>query len=169
MNRHYDAARFYEKTVLLRQYFDDPALTTDVIVGFPGETQEEFNETYEYLKKIRFFETHIFPYSRRKGTVADRLPGQLTMKEKKERVEKLVKLDDELSLKYRKSKIGKNDRIIVEEVKVIEGREYLVGHTAEYVMCAIEYTNDSIDLIGQYIDVVIEKMLDDNTALAKIL
>ena len=169
MNRHYDAARFYEKTVLLRQYFEDPALTTDVIVGFPGETQEEFNETYEYLKKIRFFETHIFPYSRRKGTVADRLPGQLTMKEKKERVEKLVKLDDELSLEYRKSKIGKNDRIIVEEVKVIEGREYLVGHTAEYVMCAIEYTNDSIDLIGQYIDVVIEKMLDDKTALAKIL
>lgn len=169
MNRHYDSEKFYEKTVLLRRYFDNPALTTDVIAGFPGESEEEFNETYEYLKKIKFFETHIFPYSRRKGTVADRLPGQLTMKEKKERVDKLVKLDDSLSLEYRRSKIGKKDKIIVEEVKVINGVEYLVGHTAEYVMCAIKYTKDSIDLTGQYIDVEIEKMLDEKTVLAKIL
>ena len=161
MNRHYNTEQFYEKTVLLREYFPDCALTTDVIVGFPGETEEEFEETYEYLTKIKFFETHIFPYSRRKGTVADRMPDQLTMNEKKERVSKLLELDAKLSTEFRKSKLGETTDIVVEETKVIDGKEYLVGHTPEYIMCAINTGNNNLDLIGQKAEILLKSMLND--------
>ena len=161
MNRHYNTEQFYEKTVLLRKYFPGCALTTDVIVGFPGETDEEFEETYKYLTKIKFFETHIFPYSRRKGTVADRMPDQLTMNEKKERVSKLLELDAKLSAEFRKSKLGETTDIVVEETKVIDGKEYLVGHTPEYIMCAINTGNNNLDLIGQKAEILLKSMLND--------
>ena len=161
MNRHYNTEQFYEKTVLLREYFPGCALTTDVIVGFPGETDEEFEETYKYLTKIKFFETHIFPYSRRKGTVADRMPDQLTMNEKKERVSKLLELDAKLSAEFRKSKLGETTDIVVEETKVIDGKEYLVGHTPEYIMCAIDTGNNNLDLIGQKTEILLKSMLND--------
>lgn len=161
MNRHYNTEQFYEKTVLLRKYFPGCALTTDVIVGFPGETDEEFEETYKYLTKIKFFETHIFPYSRRKGTVADKMPGQLTMNEKKERVSKLLELDAKLSAEFRKSKLGETTDIVVEETKVIDGKEYLVGHTPEYIMCAIDTGNNNLDLIGQKTEILLKSMLND--------
>ena len=169
MNRHYTVSQFFEKTVLLRKYFPGCALTTDVIVGFPGETEEEFEETYEYLKKIQFFETHIFPYSRRKGTVADRMPGQLTMNEKKERVGRLLELDSKLSREYRESKLGDTDNIIVEETKLIDGREYLVGHTPEYVMVAINGDKNILDLIGQQITVSLENMINDEVVFGRIV
>ena len=169
MNRHYTVSQFFEKTVLLRKYFPGCALTTDVIVGFPGETEEEFQETYEYLKKIQFFETHIFPYSRRKGTVADRMPGQLTMNEKKERVGRLLELDSKLSREYRESKLGDTDNIIVEETKLIDGREYLVGHTPEYVMVAINGDKNILDLIGQQITVSLENMINDEVVFGRIV
>ena len=161
MNRHYNTEQFYEKTVLLRKYFPGCALTTDVIVGFPGETEEEFEETYKYLTKIKFFETHIFPYSRRKGTMADRMPDQLTMNEKKERVSKLLELDAKLSAEFRKSKLGETTDIVVEETKVIDGKEYLVGHTPEYIMCAINTGNNNLDLIGQKAEILLKSMLND--------
>lgn len=165
MNRHYDTKKFYEKTVLLREYFPGCALTTDVIVGFPGETEEEFNTTYDYLTKIKFFETHIFPYSRRKGTVADKMPGQLTMNEKKERVTKLLELDDKLSREYRESKLGETDNIIVEEIKTINGEDYYVGHTPEYVMVALNEDETISKLIGHTVKVNLYKMLTDEVVL----
>ncbi len=168
MNRHYDTKKFYEKTVLLRKYFPGCALTTDVIVGFPGETEEEFNTTYDYLTKIKFFETHIFPYSRRKGTVADRMPGQLTMNEKKERVTKLLELDDKLSREYRESKLGETDNIIVEEIKTINGANYYVGHTPEYVMVALKEDDSLKQLVGHTVKVKLEKMLTDEVVLGII-
>ena len=168
MNRHYDTKEFYEKTVLLREYFPGCALTTDVIVGFPGETEEEFNTTYDYLTKIKFFETHIFPYSRRKGTVADRMPGQLTMNEKKERVTKLLELDAKLSREYRESKLGETDNIIVEEIKIINGENYYVGHTPEYVMVALKEDDSLKQLVGHTVKVKLEKMLTDEVVLGII-
>ena len=166
MNRHYNTEEFFEKTVLLRKYFPGCAITTDVIVGFPGETEEEFNTTYEYLKKIRFFETHIFPYSRRKGTIADKMPGQLTMNEKKERVSKLLDLDAKLSTEFRKSKLGEETDVIIEETKIVNGREYVVGHTPEYIMTALEIEKEPLDLIGQNVPVRLENMLTDEIVYA---
>ncbi|MBO6090255.1 MAG: tRNA (N(6)-L-threonylcarbamoyladenosine(37)-C(2))-methylthiotransferase MtaB [Lachnospiraceae bacterium] len=168
MNRHYDTKEFYEKTVLLREYFPGCALTTDVIAGFPGETKEEFEETYEYLKKIKFFETHIFPYSRRKGTIADKMAGQLTMNEKKERVSKLLDLDAKRSREYRESKLGETDNIIVEEIKTINGANYYVGHTPEYVMVALKEDDSLKQLIGHTVKVKLEKMLTDEVVFGKI-
>lgn len=142
MNRHYNTDVFYEKVCLLRKYFPGCAITTDVIVGFPGETEEEFEATVEYLKKVKFFETHIFPYSRRKGTVADKMEGQLSSKEKEERVKVLLSLDEEISNNYRKEKIANKQRVLIEEKKLIENKEYYVGHTREYVMIAVEGDKD---------------------------
>ncbi len=159
MNRHYDVDAFYDKTVLLRKYFEGCAITTDVIVGFPGETEEEFAETVEYLKKVKFFETHIFPYSRRKGTIADRMEGQLSANEKKERVRILLELDETESKKFRESKIGTETNIIVEETKFIDGREYYVGHTPEYVMAAIDGEELTKEVIGKSLDVCITDIL----------
>lgn len=165
MNRHYDTKKFYEKTVLLRKYFPGCALTTDVIVGFPGETEEEFNTTYDYLTKIKFFETHIFPYSRRKGTIADKMSGQLTMNEKKERVTKLLELDDKLSREYRESKLGETDNIIVEEIKTINGENYYVGHTPEYVMVALKEDGSLHRFVGHTVKVKLKEMLTDEVVL----
>ncbi len=168
MNRHYDSEKFFEKTVLLRKYFKGCALTTDVIVGFPGETEEEFEETYEYLKKIKFFETHIFPYSRRKGTIADKMPGQLTNSVKKERASKLLELDEVLSKEFRESKIGEKTNVIIEETKIFDGKEYFVGHTPEYVFCAIKKTENQADITGEKVSVEITGMLNDETVTAEI-
>ena len=169
MNRHYDTKEFYEKTVLLREYFPGCALTTDVIVGFPGETEEEFNTTYDYLTKIKFFETHIFPYSRRKGTIADKMPGQLTMNEKKERVSKLLELDARLSREYRESKLGETDNIIVEEIKIINGENYYVGHTPEYVMVALKEDDSLRQLIGHTVKVRLDKILSDEVVTGIVM
>ena len=169
MNRHYNTEQFYEKTVLLRKYFPGCALTTDVIVGFPGETEEEFKETYEYLTKIKFFETHIFPYSRRKGTVADRMPGQLTMNEKKERVSKLLELDAALSREYRESRLNATDNIIIEEIKNIDGKNYYVGHTPEYVMVALKEDDSLRHFIGCTVKVKLEKMLTNEVIFGSII
>ena len=169
MNRHYNTEEFYEKTELLRKYFPDCALTTDVIVGFPGETEEEFNTTYDYLTKIKFFETHIFPYSRRKGTVADKMPGQLTMNEKKERVSKLLELDAKLSREYRESKLGETDNIIVEEIKAINGENYYVGHTPEYVMVALREEDSLRQFVGHTVKVKLDKMLTDEVIRGSVI
>lgn len=165
MNRHYDTEKFFEKTMLLRKYFPGCALTTDVIVGFPGETEEEFETTYKYLTGIKFFETHIFPYSRRKGTMADKMSGQLTMNEKKERVSKLLELDAKLSREYRESKLGDTDNIIVEEIKTINGQNYYVGHTPEYVMVALKEEESLSRLIGSTVKVKLKEMLNDEVVL----
>ena len=138
MNRHYTAGEYYEKVEILRAHFDRPAITTDVIVGFPGETEAEFAQTCAFLEKVRFFEMHIFKYSRRKGTAADRMPGQLTESEKQARSARLIQMEAEHSRQYRASYIGKEVEILVEEEKEIDGRKWWIGHTDTYVVCAVE-------------------------------
>jgi threonylcarbamoyladenosine tRNA methylthiotransferase MtaB len=145
MNRRYTAEEYYEKCCLLRKYFKDPALTTDVIVGFPGETEEEFAATREYLEKINFYETHIFKYSRRKGTRAAVMENQVPDEKKTERSNVLLTLDKQNRQAYEDAKMGTTDEVLFEEKVTFDGEEYFVGHTKEYVKIAIpareDYTN----------------------------
>ncbi|MGN0374484.1 MAG: tRNA (N(6)-L-threonylcarbamoyladenosine(37)-C(2))-methylthiotransferase MtaB [Butyrivibrio sp.] len=138
MNRRYTVEEFYEGVQILRRYFDNPAITTDVIVGFPGETEEEFNETVEFLKKVRFYELHVFKYSRRKGTVADRMPDQIPENIKSIRSGVLLAMDEELSAEYRKGYIGRVENVLLEEETVIDGVSYITGFTDSYVRVAVE-------------------------------
>lgn len=142
MNRHYTTGEYYEKVEILRRAFDHPAVTTDVIVGFPQETEEEFSRTQAFLEKVRFFEMHIFKYSRRRGTVADRMSGQLTDAQKQERSARLLKMEKEHSAQYRKLYIGKEEEILLEEKKEIGGRFYWIGHTKTYVKGAFPAQQD---------------------------
>lgn len=137
MNRRYTTAQFYSGVEILRKYFDNPAITTDVIVGFPGETEDEFAQTVEFLEKVKFYELHVFKYSRRKGTAADRMPGQLTEKIKSERSDILLELDDRLSADYRKSYVGKKIKVLTEENVTIDGITYMTGFTDTYVKAAV--------------------------------
>ena len=137
MNRKYDTQEFRECCERLRKYFTEPALTTDVIVGFAGETEEEFAQTVEFLKEIRFYETHVFKFSRRKGTRADRMPDQVPEPVKTARSDVLLKLTGENSRSYRERLIGETVEVLMEEPVEIDGRTYQVGHTREYVKIAV--------------------------------
>lgn len=133
MNRHYSADEFYKNVCIIRKYFEHPAITTDIIVGFPGETKEDFNECREFVQKIKFFETHIFKYSRRKGTIADKMDNQLTDAVKSERSDELEAIEKIHSKEFRDYYLGKEVEVLFEEKKEIDGNSYYVGHTKEYV------------------------------------
>lgn len=148
MNRRYSAEEFLEKTKLIRKYYKHPALTTDIIVGFPGETQEEFDITCRFVDEIEFYETHIFKYSKRKGTVAATMPGQLTEAQKALRSDVLEEKNKLHGLEFRKALIGEKVEILTEEVKEFEGIKYTVGHTKDYVMMAVEGEYDSNRLLS---------------------
>lgn len=137
MNRRYTTAEYLEKAELLRKHFPGCAITTDVIVGFPGETEEEFKETKAFLEKVNFFEMHIFKYSRRRGTKADKMPGQLPEEIKTQRSNVLLELEKEQSKDFREGFIGKTVRVLLEEEKEINGVLYWLGHTGEYVKVAV--------------------------------
>lgn len=144
MNRKYSSDEFYERVLKIRKYFDHPAITTDVIVGFPGETEEEFADTKEFVNKVDFYETHIFKYSRRHGTVADKMPGQLTEKQKTERSKILI---DEGLLrkdKFREFYNNKEVEILVEETQEIDSVTYNVGYSKEYVRFAVKATKEDM-------------------------
>lgn len=156
MNRRYTSGEYYERTELLRKYFPGAAITTDVIVGFPGETQEEFAQTKAFLEKVSFFEMHIFKYSRRKGTKADIMEGQIPEEVKTARSNELLLLEAELSEAYRSACVGKVMPVLFEEKKEIAGEQYWVGHTRTYVMVAVSASGD---LENQILDVSIEGLL----------
>lgn len=138
MNRHYTAGEYYNSVKILRKYFERPAITTDVIVGFPQETEAEFQETCAFLEKIRFFEMHIFKYSKRKGTVAAGMPGQVPDSIKTERSNILLEMERRQSEEFRNFYIGKEAEVLFEESKIINGKKYQLGHTKDYVKVAIE-------------------------------
>lgn len=140
MNRHYTAEEYYEKVELLRRAYDHPAVTTDVITGFPQETEEEFEETRKYLEKISFYEMHIFKYSKRQGTAAAAMDGQTPESVKQKRSAVLLEMEREQSKKFRQRKIGTFAEVLFEEEKEIDGRVYQLGHTAEYIKVAKEGT-----------------------------
>ena len=137
MNRHYTAEEYFNSVSLLREVFDHPAITTDVIVGFPGETEEEFARTKEFLEKIHFYEMHIFKYSKRKGTRAAVMPNQITDAVKSERSNELLELEKRQSKEFRSRYIGKVAEVLMEEEKEISGKRYLLGHTKDYVKMAV--------------------------------
>ena len=136
MNRRYTAGEYYEKTKILRRIFDDPAITADVIVGFPGETEEEFAETAAFLEKIRFYEMHVFKYSRRKGTRAAAMDGQVGDETKAERSGILLAMERVHSREFRERILGREQEVLFEEEKNIDGTLFQTGHTRQYVKVA---------------------------------
>ncbi len=138
MNRHYTSGEYFQTTELLREYYGNPAITTDVIAGFPGETQEEFLETERFVRKVNFYEMHIFKYSRRKGTKAAAMDGQLTEAEKSRRSAVLSEAGKQMSHTYREGFIGTETEVLFEEQKKIGGKAYWIGHTPQYVKAARE-------------------------------
>lgn len=147
MNRRYTAWEYREKCEILRRYFDHPAITTDVIVGFPGETDEEFAQTEKFLQEIGFYEMHIFKYSRRQGTRADRMPEQVAEPVKTLRSNRLISLADEMSTAYRRSFLGSAQEILTEETVMLSGRTYTVGYTREYIKAAVPGEHPANELL----------------------
>ena len=139
MNRRYNAAEYQVCCEILREEFDNPAITTDVIVGFPGETEEEFAETERFLKTIHFYEMHIFKYSRRAGTRAADMPDQVSEGTKSVRSDILLALEKQQSLEYRGRFLGTEEEILLEEPIEIDGTKYMMGHTCQYVKGAVPY------------------------------
>lgn len=137
MNRHYTTGEYYTSVELLRRYFGQPAITTDIIVGFPGETEEEFAQTEAFLEKVCFYEMHIFKYSKREGTTAAAMPGQVPEQQKTQRSNLLLAMEKRQSAEFRKKYIGKEAEVLLEEKKDIGGAVYLVGHTMDYVKVAV--------------------------------
>ena len=133
MNRKYTTAEYEEGCRILRKYFNNPAITTDVIVGFPQETEEEFETTYDFVKRIHFYEMHVFKYSRRKGTVADKMDGQVDEKIKTQRSGCLLALEKEMSAAYRKESLGQTMQVLIEEKMTYNGTDYMAGYTKNYI------------------------------------
>ena len=136
MNRKYTTEEYAHSCELLRRAYGHPAITTDVIVGFPGETEEEFAQTEQFLQQIRFYEMHVFQYSKRHGTRAERMPDQVSEPIKKERSARLLALEAAQSKEYRDYYIGKQQTVLFEEAVEIDGARYMVGFTPEYVRVA---------------------------------
>lgn len=142
MNRKYTAAEYRRRTEILRECFDEPALTTDVMVGFPGETEEEFQESYEFVKEIGFYETHIFQYSRRAGTRAAAMDGQVSRQEKQRRSKQMLELHERQSAAYEERRCQKPAELLIEEIGAApSGEACLLGHTREYVKAALFMEN----------------------------
>lgn len=137
MNRRYRSGEYRERCELLREVYGNPALTTDVIVGFPQESEEEFRKSYDFVDSIRFYETHIFKYSRRQGTKAAAMDGQLTEAEKSFRSEKMIELHHRHAGDYEKSMLGKNLEVLIEEEYTKDGQTWYLGHSREYIKTAV--------------------------------
>lgn len=163
MNRHYTPEEYYEKCKLIRAAFENPAITTDVIVGFPGETDEEFDKTRQFLEKVHFYEMHIFRYSRRKGTRADKMENQIPEEIKAQRSGVLSSLESQMTKEFRTKWTGTCVKVLLEERQEINGVSYMVGHTPEYIKCAVE--TDAPD--NTIIDAIIEGELTADVMKAK--
>ena len=164
MNRRYTTDEYFDKVQILRKYFENPAITTDIITGFPGETEEEFSATVDFVKKVNFYETHIFKYSKRQGTIAANMEGQLTDGQKARRSDVLLELAKESGKAFRENFLGKNVDVLLEEAKMIDGRQYMMGHTKEYIQVAVETTEN---LANQIINGMITGFLTEDILLLK--
>ena len=142
MNRHYTTGEYLEKVELLREAFDHPAVTTDVIVGFPGESEEEFEKTKRFLENVNFYEMHVFPYSRREGTAAAERRDQIPEAVKKKRSGILLELVKKQSKAFREDYIGRNVEVLFEESKEINGVSCQIGYTGEYIRAAKKTAED---------------------------
>ncbi len=167
MNRRYHSGEYAERCALLRRYYENPALTTDVIVGFPMETEEDFQASYDFVSGIHFYETHIFKYSRRRGTKAAAMEGQLTETVKAKRSEKMLELHDRRAKEYENSMLGKQLELLLEEEMTIHGEAYLVGHSREYVKAAVK-KREGID-VNDIVLAKAEDFLEKNLLRCSIL
>lgn len=167
MNRRYNVDEYYKGVELLREYFPDAAVTTDVIVGFPGETEEEFNITKKYLEKVCFYEMHVFKYSRRKGTAADKMPDQIPENIKSERSTELLELNETLSNGYREKYIGKKVKVLLEENHIIENKKYIIGFTDTYVRVALENPEEKL-YTNQIVNVRVKKLFEKDMVIGVV-
>ena len=160
MNRRYTSEEYYEKCMLLRKYFAHPALTTDVIVGFPGETEEEFEKSKAFIDKVDFYETHIFKYSKREGTKAAVMDNQIPEQIKTARSNELLELGQKKRIKYEEQFVGTTVEVLMEEQIKIDGENYQVGHTKEYVKVALK---TEANLQNKLVDIQIESEVNKRT------
>ena len=170
MNRKYTTQEYYDKCCILRKYFNNPAITTDVIVGFPQETEEEFEATKVFLEKVHFYEMHIFKYSRRKGTVADRMEGQVDEKVKTQRSAILLELENKMSKEYRQQHIGKTEEVLIEEIVSENGKDYFMGFTPDYIRVKIvcDTALDNSEYINTIKKVYMKELSDDGIVVTGI-
>ena len=162
MNRRYTILEFQEIVERIRKNFDDSILTTDIIVGFPGETDEEFEKTYNFLKKIKFYKMHIFKYSVRKGTKAEKMKNQVLPEIKENRSKRLLKLSDQNEIEYLSSYIGKNIKVLIEEK---DENDFYKGHTSNYLMSKMKSDKN---LINEIVELKINKV-EDFTLVGEII
>lgn len=165
MNRHYTAEDFYKICQRLRSHFNNPALTTDVIVGFPQETEEDYETTREFVKKVKFAELHVFKYSKRDGTVAAKMTGQVDEQKKSARSEDLIKVGKELTEEFHAGKRGIREDVLFEETMELNGKIYFVGHTKDYVKIAVESLEN---LAGEIREINIIDTLNSEIMLATL-
>ena len=167
MNRKYTTAEYEEGCRILRKYFNNPAITTDVIVGFPQETEEEFEESRSFVDSIHFYETHIFKYSRRHGTKAAAMSGQLTEAQKAVRSDKMLVLNEEHAREYEESMIGSELKVLLEEEVEINGEQWYIGHSKEYIKTAVR-KQDAYG-VNDIITVKAERFLENHTLTGGVL
>ena len=163
MNRHYTPEEYYEKCKLLRAAFENPAITTDVIVGFPGETEEEFEITRRFLETVRFYEMHVFKYSKRQGTKAAVMKDQVSEQVKARRSDVLLELERTMSREYRERFVGSRILVLFEEETEIGGKWYMIGHTPQYVRAALPLEDgmDREKLAGRIMELSASGLLND--------
>lgn len=163
MNRRYRSEEYMEKCRLLRKVYDRPALTTDVIVGFPQETEEEFEKSAQFVEDVHFFETHIFKYSRREGTRAAAMPGQIPEQVKTQRSHRLLELDERRRREYMESFLGEEKEVLLEEQVLLDGESFWSGHTREYLKVLVPAGKE--DRTNQMVHVRLEKILNREAVL----
>ena len=144
MNRRYSIEEFEKSTKLLREAYKNVSLTTDIIVGFPGEDDEEFNKTYNFLQKIKFYKMHIFKYSQRKGTIAAKMQNQVNGEIKEERSKKLIELSNKNEREYNNQYKDKQIEVLFEESHIENGKRYMKGHTTNYMVVKVQ-TNENLE------------------------
>ena len=166
MNRKYTTQIYRDAVATLRKYYPEASFTTDVIVGFPGETDEEFSKTYEFLKEIDFYRLHVFKYSPRRGTVAEKMPNQIDGNKKEERSNKLIELSNSTENKHNQSYIGKTVKVLFEEFE--DG--FFKGHTTNYMMVKVADEEEQSDkFVNKILDVKIKENNDETRELIGIL
>ena len=159
MNRHYTIEEYADSVKMIREYFDNPAITTDIIVGFPGETDEDFEDCYKHLEELELYEMHVFKYSRRKGTIADKMPDQVDEQIKTERSNQLLKLTAKQKKAFEELFNGTTQEVLIEEIVTKNDKKYLRGHTTRYILVDIPVNDHELSSTSEQINKLIEARL----------
>lgn len=166
MNRKYTTKEYQEKCELIRSYFELPAITTDIIVGFPCETDEEFTKTKQFLKEISFAQMHIFKYSKRRGTKAEQMEGQIEEPIKTKRSNELMQIERNMRKNYQEQFLKKEETVLIEERIEIEGEQYQIGHNERYLKLAIKEEKDYTNIL---VRVVVKERLTEEILLCEVI